>query len=115
MNIFLSQVSEVTKWILLFVVLVVMYYVGKKLDVEEHLKSIIVSMLIGGFIGYFLVELVSLPIYFTISQTEVPLKLVVESIAGVFYTSLETTSSLFFASFTAIAIAQLKKLKQSRT
>lgn len=106
---FLNQVSVVIGWILLLIVLIVMYYVGKKLDLKANLKSITISMLIGGFIGYFLVRLVSTPIFFMVLQHEISLNLAVDYLVDILYTSLVTTSSLFFASFTATATAHLRK------
>ena len=106
---FLNQVSAVIGWILLLIVLIVMYYIGKKLDLKANLKSIAISMLLGGFIGYFLVRLVSIPIFFMILQHELSLNLAVDYLGGILYTSLGTTSSLFFASFTATATAHLRK------
>jgi len=106
---FLNQVSVVIGWVLLFIVLIVMYYVGKKLDLKANLESIVISMLAGGFVGYFLAQLVSMPLFFVIAQHEISLNLAVDCLVGGLYTSLGTTSPLFFTSFTAIAIAHLRK------
>jgi len=106
---FSNQVSAVIDWVLLFIVLIVMYYVGKKLDLKANLKWIIISMLVGCFTGYFIVRLVSMPLFFIIAQQEISPNLAVNYLVGNLYTSLETTSSLFLTSFTAIAVAHLRK------
>jgi len=106
---FLNQVSYAIRWGLLFIVLIVMYYGGKKLDLKANLKSIVISMLVGGFIGCFLVGSVYMPLFFRITQHKIGLDLTVDYLVGNLYTSLETTSFLFFASLTAVAISHLRK------
>lgn len=106
---FLNLASIVIGWILLFIVLIVMYYVGKKLDLKANLKLIIISMLVGGFIGYFLVRLVSMPLFFIIVQREISLNIAVVYLVGDLFMSLGSMSFLFFTSFTAIAIAHIRK------
>ena len=100
------------RWGLLFIVLIVMYYAGKKLDLKVNLRSIIISAFVAGFIGYFLVRLVSMPLFFMIVEREIGVDFAVAYLVGDLHASLEMASNLFFAAFTALAIAHIRKTEQ---
>ena len=89
-----------------------MYYAGKKLDLKVNLRSIIISVLVAGFIGYFLVRLVSMPLFFMIVEREIGVDFAVAYLVGDLHASLEMASNLFFAAFTALAIAHIRKTEQ---
>ncbi len=85
-------------------VLIGFYYLGKKLDLKSNLKPVIVRLLIGAYLGQFIsfTLLYLIGIYFIEGYSFYWLSYL-SSILSVSFLGV------FFASFTALAIAHLKQ------
>ncbi len=94
----------------LFIVFIVMYFIGKKLNLKKELKSVIFSLILGSLIGFY-VGIFILMFFFSMmfsSLSElfenisnfIPM-LIIIGICGIL--------PLFFVSFTALAIAYFRR------
>ena len=98
--------SNILSLIIFFInpvsVLIGFYYLGKKLDLKSNLKSVIIRLLIGAYLGQFLaITLLHLVGLYTFYWN--------------FYLSSILSTlflGIFFPAFTALAIAYLKHTEQ---
>ena len=103
----LNTLLSVVSWLWLAAKFVIMYYIGKKLDLRSSLRPIIVSILLGGWIGYYVTIVAMLPlILFGATYTSPYFELAY--LMWNIYTAVGYAISQFFGNFTPIAIAYVK-------
>ena len=90
---------------------IISYLLGKRLNIEAEIKPIIAFLLLGGFIGNFIGYLVANVILFgTIYTTGNLFFNALLSILDSLFNSLSSLPTLFFVSFTGMAIASLRNI-----
>lgn len=108
LQIYGSTISLITIIINPISVLIGFYYWGKKLDLKSNLKSVIIRLLIGAYLGQFLAITIHylVGIYFITGFNFYWLAYLQQGILSVSFLGV------FFTSFTALAIANLRQNNQ---
>ena len=86
-----------------FLVFVVFYLVGRKINLKANLSRSILSLIVGGFVGNF-IGFISVTLIMNPDRPEL--------LTGAVFTGLNPHGSflqIFFVAFTALAIAHLRK------
>ena len=97
-------ISLITLIINPFFVLIGFYYLGKKLDLKSNLKSLIIRLLIGAYLGqFFSITILNLVEIYFIKEFTFYWLSYLSSILSVSFLGV------FFAAFTALAIAYIKQ------
>jgi hypothetical protein len=97
-------ISLITFIINPFFVLIGFYYLGKKLDLKSKLKSVIIRLLIGAYLGqFFSITILNLVEIYFIEGFNFHWLSYLGSILSVSFLGV------FFATFTALAIAYMKQ------
>lgn len=101
------NVLRVVGWIWLAAKFVIMYRVGKKVDLRSNIKPTIVSLLLGGWIGYYVTVVAALPLTLLGATYTSPYFELTYILWNIYY-AVWYAISLFLGSFTPMAIAYLK-------
>lgn len=93
----------------LFIVFIVMYFIGKKLNLKTELKSVIFSLILGSLIGCYVGNFILMFFFSTMFSLSELFENISNFIAMLIIIGICGILPIFFVSFTALAIAYFRR------